>query len=146
MRSNRRTGTRPELALRSELHRRGLRYRVDRPIPTGRGRVRPDVAFASAKVAVFVDGCFWHRCPIHGTQPRRNAAFWMAKLDRNEARDRANDRALREAGWTVVRVWEHEAVEIAAGRIQALVLRSTSRSATSKLDQRHTAPAGSSVP
>ncbi|TWJ30945.1 T/G mismatch-specific endonuclease [Micromonospora sagamiensis] len=110
-----RSSTKPELALRRELHRRGLRFRVNHPGLPG----RPDLAFTRAKVAVFVDGCFWHRCPQHGTMPRNNRDWWQAKLDRNVARDRAKDAALAERGWVVLHVWEHEATDAAADRVQA---------------------------
>lgn len=122
MQRNTSTDTKPEAAVRSELHRRGLRYRKhSRPVSTI--RCRADLVFAKARVAVFVDGCFWHRCPIHGTSPRSNSEYWAAKLDRNVARDRANDAALRHAGWRVVRVWEHEEPEAAADRIARVVRR-----------------------
>ncbi|WP_405113487.1 very short patch repair endonuclease [Micromonospora sp. NBC_01405] len=110
-----RSSTKPELSLRRELHRRGLRFRVNHPALPG----RPDLAFTRAKVAVFVDGCFWHRCPQHGTIPRNNREWWQAKLDRNVARDRAKDVALAELGWIVLHVWEHEATDAAADRVQA---------------------------
>lgn len=110
-----RAATTPELTLRRELHRRGLRFRVnDQRLPG-----RPDVAFTRARVAVFVDGCFWHRCPEHGTLPRHNRDWWLAKLDRNVTRDRSKDAALGGLGWTVLHVWEHEAAEAAADRIEA---------------------------
>ncbi|MEU0154999.1 very short patch repair endonuclease [Micromonospora fulviviridis] len=115
MRRQPRSSTKPELALRRELHRRGLRFRVNHPDLPG----RPDLAFTRAKVAVFVDGCFWHRCPQHGTMPRNNRDWWEAKLDRNVARDRAKDAALAERGWVVLHVWEHEATDAAADRVQA---------------------------
>lgn len=107
MRANRRTDTKPELALRSELHRRGLRFRKDYRLDLGGVRPRPDVVFTRAKVAVFIDGCFWHLCPDHGRAPGSNQAYWSPKLARNVERDRLYDGALRAAGWTVVRVWEH---------------------------------------
>lgn len=110
-----RRDTGPELALRRELHRRGLRFRTSLLGVPG----RPDVAFTRVRLAVFVDGCFWHRCPEHGTQPKNNAAWWLAKLDANVARDRRQDQQLVDAGWTVVRVWEHEAVDAACDRIEA---------------------------
>lgn len=110
-----RASTGPELALRRELHRRGLRFRINHPVLPG----RPDVAFTRAKVAVFVDGCFWHRCPEHGTSPRHNGDWWRDKLDRNVARDRAKDAALADLGWTVLHVWEHEAPGVAADRVEA---------------------------
>jgi DNA mismatch endonuclease (patch repair protein) len=116
MRGNRGTDTRPEKALRSALHHRGLRFRKNvRPVPEV--RCRADVVFRGARVAVFVDGCYWHRCPEHGKAPRTNSAYWSAKLDRNVARDRQNDADLRAAGWTVIRVWEHEDPHEAATRI-----------------------------
>lgn len=120
MLGNRGRDTRPEVALRSALHRRGLRFRKHaRPLPGL--RCLPDVVFAPARVAVFVDGCFWHRCPDHGTSPRANAAYWGPKLDRNVARDRLVDGALHAAGWATVRVWEHDDPQSAADRIVALV-------------------------
>jgi DNA mismatch endonuclease (patch repair protein) len=87
-------------------------------------RCRPDVVFSKARVAVFVDGCFWHRCPQHLTDPRTNSTYWAAKLDRNVARDRRNDAALEAAGWHVIRVWEHESPSGAADRVEA-ALRKT---------------------
>ncbi|MBT8225809.1 MAG: very short patch repair endonuclease [Dactylosporangium sp.] len=110
-----RASTKPEVALRRELHRRGLRFRINHPELPG----RPDVAFTRARVAVFVDGCFWHRCPEHGTAPRNNRDWWQAKLDRNVARDRAKDADLAGLGWTVLHVWEHEAPDVAADRVEA---------------------------
>jgi len=107
------------MAIRRELHRRGLRYRLD-AAPVG-GRHRADVIFARARVAVFVDGCFWHRCPQHGLAPKNNAAWWKEKLDRNAARDRHVDVELRECGWTVIRIWEHEDAVEAADRIERAV-------------------------
>lgn len=119
-----RAATTPEVALRRELHRRGLRFRVNyAPLPG-----RPDVAFTRAKMAVFVDGCFWHRCPQHGTLPRNNREWWRVKLDRNVARDRAKDAALAALGWVVVHVWEHETPAAAADRIEAAWRRRVSSS------------------
>lgn len=112
--------TTPELAIRRELHRRGLRYRVDMPIP-GVGRTRPDIVFTRVRVAVFVDGCFWHRCPEHESFPKTNAEWWLNKLDSNVRRDRATDEALRRAGWQVIRIWEHEDPVIAADRVEAII-------------------------
>jgi DNA mismatch endonuclease (patch repair protein) len=126
MEANRRTDTTPERLLRSELHARGLRYRKDRRLEVAGRRVRPDLVFGPAQVAVFVDGCFWHRCPEHSTYPRANAGFWQAKFDRNVARDRADDAALTMAGWTVVRVWEHEDPAAAASRVETAVRRHSS--------------------
>jgi DNA mismatch endonuclease, patch repair protein len=116
MMRTRRRDTPAELRLRSALHRRGLRFRVD-CAPISGARSRADVVFSSAKVAVFVDGCFWHGCPVHGTSPKANAEWWEAKIDGNRLRDRDTDRRLREAGWQVVRIWEHEDLEVAVARV-----------------------------
>lgn len=121
MRANRRRDTRPELAVRSNLHRAGLRYFVDRPLRVAGRLVRPDVTFPRAGVAVFIDGCFWHACPKHGTQPTRNDSYWASKLRRNVKRDSAVDAALAEAGWLVLRHWEHEPPDQAARAIAAAV-------------------------
>ncbi len=115
---NRNTG--PELAIRRELHRRGLRYRVDLPIPDV-ARTRPDIVFTRVRVAVFVDGCFWHRCPQHESFPKTNADWWLNKLTGNVRRDRATDEALARAGWHVIRIWEHEDPVIAADRVETIV-------------------------
>lgn len=113
MAKQRRVGTKPELALRRELHRRGKRFFVDRaPIPGMRRRA--DIVFPRRKVAVYVDGCFWHSCPDHATFPKNNAEWWAAKLAGNVARDRDTDARLIAAGWTVVRIWEHERPDTAA--------------------------------
>jgi DNA mismatch endonuclease (patch repair protein) len=122
MSRQRRRDTAPELLLRRELHRRGLRYRIDAPLP-GMPRRRADILFTSARVAVFVDGCFWHVCPVHATAPATNAAWWAAKLEANVARDRDTDRRLDEAGWTAVRFWEHEDMVGAATLVDELVRR-----------------------
>jgi DNA mismatch endonuclease (patch repair protein) len=114
MRRNRKVDTKPELALRSELHRRGLRFRKNLLIRLSDREVRPDVVFTRQKLAVFIDGCFWHGCPDHGTTPRANATYWQSKLSRNKERDVYVDRALRQAGWTVLRLWEHVPAEEAA--------------------------------
>lgn len=114
--------TRPELALRRLLHVEGLRYRVALKVP-GHPRRSIDIAFIGAKVAVFVDGCFWHACPAHATWPRANAVWWRQKLDANVRRDRQTDRWLRDAGWEVIRAWEHEDPRDAAVRVAAVVRR-----------------------
>lgn len=115
-----RRDTRPELALRRELWKRGLRYRVD--VAPFRGlRRRADLVFSRSKVAVYVDGCFWHSCPTHATVPKANRDWWVAKLAMNVERDRDTDARLGEAGWMVVRVWEHEGVAEAADRVEAIV-------------------------
>lgn len=112
------TGT--ELAVRRELHGLGLRYRVHRrPLPEVRREA--DVLFGPSRVAVFVDGCFWHGCPEHATWPRSNAEFWRAKIEGNRQRDADTDRRLAEAGWAVLRVWEHEDPAVAARRVRDLV-------------------------
>ncbi|MFF4328642.1 very short patch repair endonuclease [Streptomyces sp. NPDC001591] len=109
-----------EMALRRLLHAAGLRYRVHRR-PVRQVRREADLVFGPARVAVFVDGCFWHGCPEHATWPKRNAEFWRAKIEGNRARDRDTDRRLAESGWLAVRVWEHEAAEVAAARVRAIV-------------------------
>ncbi|MBP2214514.1 very short patch repair endonuclease [Rhodococcus ruber] len=118
MRRQRRRDTVPEVALRRELHGRGVRYFVDRA-PLKGIRRRADLVFPRRRVAVYVDGCFWHRCPQHATDPKNNAEWWAAKLAANVARDRNTDAALAAAGWTVVRIWEHENPVEAADRVQA---------------------------
>ncbi|MBY4274399.1 very short patch repair endonuclease [Rhodococcus fascians] len=112
----RRRDTKPEVALRRELHRRGLRYFVDRAPLKGMRR-RADLVFPRRKVAVYVDGCFWHSCPVHATKPRNNAQWWADKLAANVARDRDTDTRLIEEGWRVVRIWEHEDPVVAAQRV-----------------------------
>lgn len=113
-----------ERALRSELHRRGLRFRIHRRLLAG-SRRSVDIVFPASRTAVFVDGCFWHGCPEHGTWPKNNAEWWRAKIISNIARDRDTDRKLADAGWTVIRVWEHETAEAAANRIEVAVRGST---------------------
>lgn len=103
-----RSDTTPERALRSALHRLGYRFRKDYPIRIDGKLIRPDIVFTKRRVAIFVDGCFWHCCPEHGRRPRVNDEYWSPKLQRNVARDREQTRALETAGWLVLRVWEHE--------------------------------------
>ncbi len=107
MARQRRRDTAPEVALRRELHARGRRFRVDLAVP-GLPRRRSDVAFTRRRVAVFVDGCFWHDCPVHRTTPVTNGTWWAEKLRRNTERDRETTDHLRALGWTVLRFWEHE--------------------------------------
>lgn len=114
-----RRDTAPELRLRRELHSRGLRYRVDHRIPIPRRR--GDIVFPRERVAVFVDGCYWHACPEHATAPRHNATWWKTKLDANVQRDRDTDDRLLAEGWMSVRVWEHEDPTKAADRIEAVI-------------------------
>jgi DNA mismatch endonuclease (patch repair protein) len=112
--------TSAETALRRELHALGLRYRLQVPILTKPRRVA-DITFVGPRVAVFVDGCFWHGCPKHATWPKQNAEFWQAKIVANQERDRDTDARLRAAGWQVVRVWAHEPPREAALQIAKIV-------------------------
>jgi DNA mismatch endonuclease (patch repair protein) len=151
MQANRRRDTRPEVALRRLLHARGWRFRVDYPPVTGLRR-RADIAFTRLRVAVFVDGCYWHACPLHGTEAKSNTEFWANKLAANVARDRSTNDLLVQAGWTVVRVWEHEPPELATTRLEetlrcpqpprvssgALIGRSGKNSSDAKLDSSET--------
>jgi len=109
------------LALRSALHRRGLRFVVDRPVPGGDRRRRVDILLRGARVAVFVDGCFWHSCPEHSHLPRTNTSWWRRKFRGIARRDRDTDARLAAAGWLVVRVWEHEDPDDAAESIDRIV-------------------------
>ncbi|MFI6229907.1 very short patch repair endonuclease [Micromonospora echinospora] len=130
MRANKARDTRPERRLRSLLHQAGLRYRVNtRPVADLRRTA--DVVFPGARVAVFVDGCYWHGCPEHYRPAQANSQFWRAKIDGNRARDQETDLLLADAGWTVVRVWEHEDPAEAAQRIHDLVRCSTDNRRTS---------------
>jgi DNA mismatch endonuclease (patch repair protein) len=128
MRGNTRVDTRPERRVRSLLHARGYRFRKDLQVRVPGARVRADIVFTRQRVAVFIDGCFWHRCPEHGTSPRANSHYWGPKLDRNVARDRRVDEALTAAGWVVVRLWEHDAPEAAVARIVAALTGRSDRS------------------
>jgi DNA mismatch endonuclease (patch repair protein) len=110
-----RKDTGPELALRRELHGRGLRFRLHGNLPG-----RPDIVLTRARIVVFVDGCFWHACPRHGTLPKNNRDWWREKLEANVVRDRIKDEALSALGWLVLHVWEHESVSNAADRIVSL--------------------------
>ena len=101
------TGTAPERAVRAELHRRGLRYRLHRRLVDGVRR-NVDIVFGPTRVAVMIDGCFWHSCPQHATQPKAHAEWWREKLSRNVERDRQTDRLLTADGWLVLRFWEHQ--------------------------------------
>jgi DNA mismatch endonuclease (patch repair protein) len=98
-----------------------LRFRKDARIATGRRGVRADVVFRALRLAVFVDGCFWHSCPVHATVPKANADYWIPKLKGNVDRDRRNDRELAEAGWHVVRLWEHQPIDEMANEVAAAV-------------------------
>ena len=122
MSRQRRRDTWPELLIRRELHRRGLRYRVSRRVVLGL-RSAPDIVFGPAKVAVFVDGCFWHGCPQHATWPASNAEWWRTKIERNQQRDLATDAVLSAAGWEVIRIWEHDDPVEAADLVERIVRR-----------------------
>lgn len=111
-----RAGTSPELKLRRELHRRGLRFTVNRRDLPG----TPDVVFSRARLAVFLDGCFWHGCPEHGVTPKNNRDWWIEKLTANQSRDRAKDAQLRDAGWYPLHLWEHVPVDEMADRVEFL--------------------------
>ena len=108
--------------MRRLLHAKGLRFRIEYPLPGLRRRA--DVAFPRRHVAVFIDGCFWHGCPDHGTWPKANATWWRDKIEANVARDQDTNRRLDELGWTVIRIWEHEDVKAAADRVESVVKRS----------------------
>jgi DNA mismatch endonuclease (patch repair protein) len=115
MQRQRRRDTAPEVAIRSLLHERGFRFRVDHPLPGLRRRA--DIAFPRLRVAVMVDGCFWHGCPEHATWPKENATWWREKIENNIARDRDTDMKLKANGWLPVRIWEHEDPVVAAERV-----------------------------
>lgn len=120
MQANRRRDTKPEIRVRRLLHAAGLRYRVDFRVSSTL-RARPDIVFTRKRIAVFIDGCFWHGCPMHATMPRANSDYWEPKLARNIARDRETDRALTEQGWSVLRFWEHEPPDLVAEAISSAV-------------------------
>jgi DNA mismatch endonuclease, patch repair protein len=109
-----------ERRLRSELHRRGLRFRLHRQVLAGSRRT-VDITFPGPRVAVFVDGCFWHGCPEHGTWPKANGEWWRSKILTNASRDRDTNERLRSAGWQVVRIWEHVSVDVAADQVERAV-------------------------
>lgn len=129
MQANRSRDTRPELAVRSLLHAAGLRYRVNyRPIPTLRRTA--DVVFTRSHIALFIDGCFWHSCPVHGRHPSVNTGYWTPKLQRNHDRDIETTQLLQEAGWVVLRFWEHESPGVVANAvIEAVRTNATSPNA-----------------
>ncbi|GAB7072141.1 very short patch repair endonuclease [Mycobacterium hodleri] len=120
MQGNRSRDTAPELAVRRLVHAMGLRYRVSaRPLPNLRRTA--DLVFTRRRVAVFIDGCFWHGCPEHHRQPSANAGYWSAKIERNRARDAATDATLADAGWTVLRFWAHQPPTEVAAAVGAAV-------------------------
>ena len=110
------------MLIRRELHARGMRFRLNSNLPG-----RPDIVFTRAKLAVFVDGCFWHRCPEHGTVPKNNREWWLAKLDGNSARDRRKDVELAGMGWSVLHIWEHDQISAAADRVETVWRELTGR-------------------
>lgn len=116
----RQKGTSAELELRRALHARGMRYRLHQALLQKPRRVA-DIVFSRFQVAVFVDGCFWHGCPLHASWPKSNAEFWRQKIEDNRARDRDTDSRLKTKGWLVIRVWEHENPDGAAERIAAMI-------------------------
>lgn len=128
MQSNRGRDTKPELAVRRLLHRAGYRYRVDfAPL---RDRRRADIVFTRRNLAVFIDGCFWHGCPQHASLPKSNVDYWLPKLARNVERDREADRDFRDAGWTVLRFWEHDDPEAVATAIASALTGTSVKTAT----------------
>jgi DNA mismatch endonuclease, patch repair protein len=136
MRANKSRDTKPELALRRAVHARGMRYRVGiRPVPSLRRTA--DLVFTKARVAVFLDGCFWHGCPQHHSVAKTNATFWADKVRGNRERDAETDRILAEHGWTVVRIWEHDDSSAAAVKIESLVTARSSRSNLSPQNSDH---------
>lgn len=126
----RRKGTDPEIAVRKELFRRGLRYRVDYEVLKKPRRVA-DVALPRLKIAIFIDGCFWHGCPEHATWPKQNAEFWRQKIEANRRRDADTNSRLFDAGWTVLRFWEHQPPIDAAEAIAQTVAKANARRCTS---------------
>ena len=127
MRSQKGRDTVPEIRLRQQLWRRGLRYRVNAKLPAPLGRRTADLVFSGARIAVFVDGCFWHGCPLHGTWPKANSVWWREKIRANIERDRDTDERLEAAGWLVVRGWEHDDPSQLADRVEAAYRQRSSR-------------------
>lgn len=116
MKANKRANTKPEILIRSSLHKLGYRFRKDFLIRVSNRAIRPDIVFTKYKIAIFVDGCFWHLCPQHGHIPKSNIHYWEPKLNKNAVRDRADTNLLKFEGWQVLRIWEHtpsqEAVQL----------------------------------
>jgi DNA mismatch endonuclease (patch repair protein) len=123
MKGNRGTETSLEVAVRSQLHRLGYRFRKNMRIRTGSAGVRPDIVFVRERIAVFLDGCFWHSCAEHGNSPGTNKVYWDAKLRSNRARDRVVTAELQERGWYVLRIWEHEPIEMIVRHVREAVAR-----------------------
>jgi DNA mismatch endonuclease (patch repair protein) len=126
MQAQARRDTKPEMRLRRILYARGLRYRLHFPIP-GIARRQIDVAFPGCRLAVFVDGCFWHGCPEHRAPSRTHSEYWTEKIAANRVRDEDTDHRLTALGWTVMRIWEHEDMVVAANRVE-IAVRSGRRS------------------
>ncbi|MCS5713529.1 very short patch repair endonuclease [Herbiconiux sp. CPCC 205716] len=120
MKANIRRDTKPELEMRRRLHALGYRYRVDHPLKETPRR-RADLVFTRLKLAIFVDGCFWHGCPKHYISPRANSDYWIQKVERNRARDADTTARLTEAGWRVLRIWEHVPVEEGVSMVEATI-------------------------
>jgi DNA mismatch endonuclease, patch repair protein len=123
MKANRSTDTRPEVRLRSALHRLGLRFRKDFRVQLPERSVRVDIAFTRQRLACFLDGCYWHACPEHGHAPKVNTQYWGPKLARNVERDRKVTAALQSAGWTVLRIWEHVPTDEAVREVKAALAK-----------------------
>jgi len=115
------SNTKPEFNIRSKLHRAGYRFRKNYIININGSRCKPDIVFTKIKLAIFIDGCFWHCCPEHGHLPKSNEHYWKPKLDRNKARDAEDTNLLINGGWNVVRIWEHEPIEYAIGIITSTI-------------------------
>ena len=126
----RQKGTGAEIALRRDLYRRGLRYRVDFEVLKKPRRVA-DIAFPGLRIAIFIDGCFWHGCPEHATWPKQNAEFWRQKIEANCARDTDTNERLRNIGWTVLRFWEHESPTEAVDIVVKMVAMGRSKRSAS---------------
>jgi len=120
MQANRSRDTTPELTVRRLLHARGLRYRVAYK-PPGTHRVTVDIAFPGPRVIVLIDGCFWHGCPDHYREPKTNTDYWRGKIAKNQARDADVTQTLTQAGWTVLRFWEHDPPDATAAAVEAAV-------------------------
>ena len=131
----RQKGTDAEIALRRELYRRGLRYRIDYEVLKKPRRVA-DVAFPGLRIAVFVDGCFWHGCPEHATWPKRNAEFWKQKIEANRTRDVDTNERLSSLGWTVLRFWSHDSPTKAAIEVASIVAAVDAQRRTSSSGQK----------
>ncbi|WP_109523648.1 MULTISPECIES: very short patch repair endonuclease [Nocardia] len=135
--SNRRRDTKPEIAVRKLLHARGFRYRVDYAPDRGHLRNRADIVFTRARVAVFIDGCWWHGCKQHHRAPKANSNYWSSKIARNTERDRYVSEMLRERGWTVLRFWEHQRAAEVADEIAREVSNRSSRNMDTQIVTTH---------